>query len=84
MACKEAANGNDESRKRFEVLCREVFKKFRACLTVSGVNVYRRERDAINIIYKSLQQDRERADISDIIRKLHQVVDEAIEVRATP
>ena len=81
VACKEAANENDESRKRFEVLCREVFKKFRACLTVSGVNVYRAERDAVNIIYKSLQQDRERADISAIIRTLHQVVDEAIEVR---
>ena len=81
VACKEAANENDESRKRFEVLCREVFKKFRACLNVSGVNVYRAERDAINIIYKSLQQDRERADVSAIIRTLHQVVDEAIEVR---
>ncbi len=81
VACKEAANENDEARKRFEVLCREVFKKFRACLNVSGVNVYRAERDAINIIYKSLQRDRERADISAIIRTLHQVVDEAIEVR---
>ena len=81
VACKEAANENDEARKRFEVLCREVFKKFRACLTVSGVSVYRAERDAINIIYKSLQQDREQADISAIIRTLHQVVDEAIEVR---
>ena len=81
VACKEAANENDESRKRFEVLCREVFKKFRSCLNVSGVNVYRAERDAVNIIYKSLQQDRERADISAIIRTLHQVVDEAIEVR---
>lgn len=80
VACKEAANESDETRKRFEVLCREVFKKFRACLNVSGVNVYCRERDAINIIYKSLQQDRERADISAIIRTLHQVVDEAIEV----
>ena len=81
VACKEAANENDEARKRFEVLCREVFKKFRAGLNVSGVNVYRAERDAINIIYKSLQQDRERTDISAIIRTLHHVVDEAIEVR---
>ena len=35
--------------------------------------------DIANIVYKSLQRDRERADISDIIRQLHQVVDEAIE-----
>lgn len=80
VACKEAANENDESRKRFEVICREVFKKFKACINVGGVNAHRSDRDAINIVYKSLQQDREQADITDIIRQLHQVVDEAIEV----
>jgi len=82
VACKEAANDNDETRKRFEVTCREVFTKFRACINVQGVNAYRRDRDAINIVYKSLQQDRERADITDIIRQLHQVVDEAIDTAA--
>ena len=34
IACKEAANENDERRKRFEVMCREVFKKFKACINV--------------------------------------------------
>lgn len=81
VRCKEAANENDESRKRFEVMCREVFKKFKACINTEGVNSYRVDRDAINIVYKSLQQDREQADISDIIRQLHEVVDEAIEVQ---
>ena len=82
VACKEVANGNDETRKRFEVLCREVFKKFKACINVRGVNARRADRDAIDVIYRSLQQDRELADISDIIRKLHEVVDTAIDVRA--
>ena len=81
VACKEAANENDETRKRFEVMCREVFKKFKACINVLDVNAHRADRDAINIVYKSLQQDRDRADISDIIRKLHQVVDLAIETK---
>jgi type I restriction enzyme R subunit len=80
VACKEAANENDESRKRFEVMCREVFKKFKACINAHGVNDHRSDRDAINIVYKSLQQDREQADITDIIRQLHQVVNEAIAV----
>jgi type I restriction enzyme R subunit len=83
LAAKEAANENDETRKRFEVMCRAVFSKFKACITVDGVNRFRRDYDAINIIYKSLQQDREKADISDIIRRLHQVVDEAIETQPT-
>jgi len=80
-ACKEAANENDETRKRFEIMCREVFKKFRACITVQGINAYRDDRDAVNIVYKSLQQDREKADIADIMRQLQQVVDEAIDVQ---
>ncbi|MHB8763466.1 MAG: type I restriction enzyme endonuclease domain-containing protein, partial [Deferrisomatales bacterium] len=81
LAAKEAANENDETRKRFEVMCRAVFQKFKACLTLPGINAYRHDCDAINIVYQSLQQDRERADISDIIRQLHQVVDQAIETQ---
>lgn len=79
VAAKEAANENDETRKRFEVMCREVFKKFKACINVNGVNACRSKYDAINIIYKSLQKDREKADVSDIIRQLHHVVNEAID-----
>ena len=82
LAAKEAANENDETRKRFEVMCREVFKKFKACINVKGVNAHRAEYDAINVVYKALEQDREKADITDIIRQLHRVVDEAIEVQA--
>jgi type I restriction enzyme R subunit len=84
LAAKEAANENDETRKRFEVMCRAVFSKFKACLTVEGINTYRGDYDAINIVYKSLQQDREQADITDIIRELHRVVDDAIETRIEP
>ncbi|PWI56693.1 type I restriction endonuclease subunit R [Sulfoacidibacillus thermotolerans] len=78
LAAKEVANQNDETRKRFEVMCREVFKKFKACLNVSGINAHRNEYDAINIVYRSLQEDRDLADISDILQKLHGVVDQAI------
>lgn len=78
IACKETANENDETRKRFEVMCREVFKKFKACINITEVNRYRGERDAINIVYKSLQNDRDKADITGIMRELHAIVDDAI------
>jgi type I restriction enzyme R subunit len=84
LAAKEAANENDETRKRFEVMCRAVFSKFKACITIEGVNACRGDFDAINIVYKSLQQDREQADITDIIRQLHSIVDEAIETQTQP
>jgi len=76
---KEAVNENDETRKRFGIMAREVFKKFKACITIRGINEYRKQYDAINIIYKSLQEDRDKADIADIIRDLHKVVDNAIQ-----
>jgi len=76
---KEVVNQNDETRKRFEIICREVFKKFKACLTIKAINNYRSAYDAINIIYKSLQDDVEKADISDIMRELHAVIEESIE-----
>lgn len=80
VAAKEAVNENDETRKKFEVMCREVFIKFKSCLTIPGVNDCRSQYSAINIIYKSLQEDRDKADISDIIKQLHEVIDEAIVV----
>lgn len=81
---KEAANENDETRKRFEIMARAVFKKFKACFALDGVRKFRNLYEAISIIYKSLQKDREKADISDIIRQLHGVVDEAIDVSTEP
>lgn len=80
---KEVANRNDETRKRFEVLCRAVFTKYKACLTIQPeINNYRDYHDAISIVYKKLNEDKERADISAQIKSLHDIVDEAIIVES--
>lgn len=77
---KEVINQNDETRKRFEVMIREVFNKFKACINVPGVNAYRDLRDAINTIYKSLQTDKEKADISDLMKELYEIIDSSIDI----
>jgi type I restriction enzyme R subunit len=79
---KEAANENDESRKRFEIMARAVFSKFKACLTMPSVNAFRAESGAVNIIYKRLQEDREAADISSIMSQLHAIIEPAIAVKS--
>ncbi len=80
VAAKEAVNQSDETRKRFEIQAREVFKKFKACFgDLPSVNRHKRDYDAIDIIYKKLQDDRDKADISAVIRELHAIVDEVIE-----
>ena len=78
---KNAINENDETRKRFEIMAREVFSKFKACITLPGINDYRAAHGAIDIIYKKLQEDRDAADISHIIQQLHSVIEPAITVR---
>ena len=78
VSAKEIINENDETRKRFEIMARTVFRKFKACLNVKDVNDHRWAYDAINIVYKSLREDREQADISQIIMELHSVVSENI------
>lgn len=82
LKAKEAANQNDETRRRFEVLCREVFRRFKGCLNLRGINAHRHDYDALNLVYNSLQSDRNKTDITDIIRDLHGIVDEVIETRA--
>lgn len=78
--CKNVVNLNDTTRKHFEIMARDVFKKFKSCLTLQGVHEYRNDYKAINLIYKSLENDRERADISAIIQRLHLVADQSVEV----
>ena len=79
VAAKEFINYSEETRKRFEILARAVFNKFKACLTLEGVLAYRSDHDTISIIYGSLQSDKEKADITGILKELHIIVDEAVE-----
>ena len=79
VQAKEIINENDRTRKRFEIMARNVFKKFKACIHLKNkINDFRTEKEAISIIYKSLQDDREKTDISQIIREIHKVVDQTI------
>lgn len=78
---KELINANDESRKRFEISTRAVFRKYKSCLTFSQVENFKADYQAINYIYSSLQDDKMAADTSAIIQKLNAIVAEAIDIR---
>ncbi|MEL6446199.1 MAG: type I restriction endonuclease subunit R [Bacteroidota bacterium] len=77
---KEAVNADDRTRKQFEIIARAVFTKYKACFGIDAAKAYRADRDALDLVYKSLQEDVQKADISDIMRTLQAVVDEAITV----
>lgn len=77
---KEAVNHSDETRKKFNILARELVRKYKACLNLP---IDRQRREAINsidIIEKKLKEDHKKADVSQILKELHDVVNEAIGV----
>ncbi|QTA84210.1 type I restriction endonuclease subunit R [Desulfonema magnum] len=81
-AIKDAVNAvytTDETKKQFEILAREVFQKFKAVLPDPVINDFRPRHDAIRIIYKTLQENKENADISDVMKSLHEIIDNAVE-----
>jgi len=83
VEAKEVINQSEETRKKFEILAREVFKKFKACINIPEVNNFRDKYGAIDIIYKTLQEDREKANITSIIKELQGIVDDAIKTLPT-
>lgn len=84
LNAKEAINTNDETRKKYGILARAVFRKFKSALTFDGVKEYRSEAGAISLIYKMLEKDREKADVSDIMIELNEIVSAAINIEVDP
>jgi type I restriction enzyme R subunit len=72
----------DHSRQRFEILARAIFLRFKALVTEPSVQLYAERHDNIEAIYKKLSEARDDADISDLLKALHRIVNEAIKADA--
>jgi len=81
-AMEKAVNAvytNDETKRKFQVLAREVFKKYKALQPDKVLNQYSPGKNAIDVIYTAIEDNIESADVADIMRKIQNVVDESIE-----
>ncbi|HRO09682.1 MAG TPA: type I restriction endonuclease subunit R [Saprospiraceae bacterium] len=81
-AMEKAVNAvytNDETKRKFQVLAREVFKKYKALQPDKVLNQYATRKNAIDVIYTAIEDNIESADVADIMRKIQNVVDESIE-----
>ena len=74
----EAVHASDDNRRRFETLAREVFNRFRALLTEPSAFAYAERHDNIEAIYKKLSERRDSADVTDLLKELHRIVNQAI------
>lgn len=71
-------NARDEGRRRFEILARQIFIRFKALVAEQSAYAYAARHDNIEAIYKKLEERRDTADVSDLLKELHRIVNEAI------
>ena len=74
----EAVYTSDETKRRFEVLARQVFVRFRALLIEPSALAYAERHDNIEAIYKKLTERRDTADVTELLKEFHRIVNEAI------
>lgn len=75
---KEVIYSSKESKKKFEILAREVIVKYKSCLYHEDIDKYTPQKNAIDIIYKKIQETKVVDDITEVIQELHLIVDDAI------
>jgi type I restriction enzyme R subunit len=76
---EEAVNkARDHGRRRFEILARQVFVRFKALVTEPAAFTYAERHDNIEAIYKKLEERVDTADVTDLLKELHRIVNEAI------
>ena len=70
---------NDETRNKFGILSREVFKKYKALMPDKAIYDFKDKRDAINALYSLMNDKIDEADVTHIVSRVQNVVNESIE-----
>ncbi len=78
----DALYTSDEAKRRFEIMARQVFIRFKALLMEPSAFAYAERHDNIEAIYKKLQDRRDTADVTEVLKALHRIVNEAIRAAA--
>jgi len=68
----------DETKAKFGVLARELFKKYKALMPDQSIYSYKDKRDAINTLYKMVNAKIEEADVTHIVKQVQDVVNKSI------
>lgn len=74
----DAVYSSDENKRRFEILARQVFIRFKALLVEPTAYAYAERHDNIEAIYKKLTERRDTADVTELLKELHRIVNAAI------
>jgi type I restriction enzyme R subunit len=69
---------NENTRTKYEVMAREVFRKYMALYPQDVIKPYIKSFNAIEAIYQQLNQQTKDADVIEIIKRLQQVVNDNV------
>ncbi len=84
---QEAINAvclNETSRAKFEVNTRNVANKYKALYPEDEVKQFTRHYNAIDAIYSGLNQSVKKADITELMKKLQDLVGDSIQIISNP
>jgi type I restriction enzyme R subunit len=70
---------NEETRNKFGILAREVFKKYKALMPDISIYEFKDKRDAINALYSLMNDKIDEADVTHIVSRVQDVVNQSIE-----
>jgi type I restriction enzyme R subunit len=70
---------NDETKQKYQILARAVFKKYKALQPDKVLNDYAPRKNGIDAIYSAIEDKVESADVADIMMKIQAVIDGSIE-----
>lgn len=74
----EACYTSDEERRRYEIIVRQVFARMKALAAEPAAFRYAERHDDLESIYRKLQERRDRADVTSLMKELHRIVNAAI------
>ena len=78
----DAVYTSDEAKRRFEILARQVFTRFKALLPEPAAYAWGERHDNVEAIYRKLSERRDTADVTALLKALHRIVNEAIRTEA--
>jgi type I restriction enzyme R subunit len=84
QALRDAVNAvytSDDDKRRFEIIVREMFQRFKTVLMEQSAFVYAERHDNIEAIYKKLSERRDTADVTVVLKEIHKIVNEMIRAR---
>ncbi len=79
----DALYTSDEARRRFEVMARQVFALTKALFMEPAARAYDERHDNIETIYKKLGERRDTSDVTEVLKELQRIVNEAIRTQGS-